>query len=101
MKRSQIESQIRELQARLKRDIEAKPIPAFFVAMLIGAVLILMRAIFFPLIIIFAVILLGFWYFADKDLAKVFNFDDRDSNPPQPPPVFPRQEVPKSDTPEQ
>ena len=85
MKRSQIESQIKQIQLRIRREIESAPIQAFLVGIVIGIVAILLRGLLIPLAFLAAVALAVCWFMAESDSPSKFSFDERDLNPPPPP----------------
>lgn len=47
-----------------QRTIEQAPVPAFFAGVFIGMLLIVLRALIYPLLVICAICLLGIWLFA-------------------------------------
>ena len=70
MKRSEVEGKLNEFKIGAKRKIEAQPIPAFFVGVVIGVVGASYQQLIVPLIIVAAVLAGAMWLLGEVDQTK-------------------------------
>lgn len=88
MKRSEFEARAREQLLRIKEGIEAQPLKAVGVALVVGILLAAFARLFISVLFIAAVVVAVFWLLAEKDGAPLsgdssqsFSGQSRDTKP--------------------
>ena len=61
----------------MRERIESSPVPAFFVGIVCGALLILLRSYLYPVLVIGVIAFAGFWLFASDESKPDSSTSDR------------------------
>lgn len=67
MKRTEIEAKLSSVLGDARKLIAESPVQAFFVGIAIGIILTAFPRFFVPLILIFVIVAVLFWFFADEE----------------------------------
>lgn len=67
MNRDEMQKKLKETQALVKAKIEASPVPAFFIGIVIGIIFADYKQSIVPLLLVCAFVYFGFWLLADHD----------------------------------
>lgn len=67
MKRQEIETKIRNFQSEVRERINIAPVASTVAAFILGAIFILLRGLFIPLLILAVLVVAAIWIFAEED----------------------------------
>jgi len=70
MNRNEMKTKVDELKVQAKGKIEAAPVPAFFVGVVLGVVFADYKQSILPLVLICAFIYFGFWLLAEQEAGQ-------------------------------